>query len=279
MALYRRQLELTDTKFNAGLALQTDVLQARTQLNTATSQLIDVKRARVRQEHALAILLGLPPSEFLLEPREQTAVIPEVPVGLPAALLNLRPDVIRAERSLAAANASIGVAQADFYPNFSLTGSAGFESLDLNNLTAWKNRTWSIILGLSLPVFQGGKLKAALAGARANYEELLNNYHTAILTAYQDVEDQLSDLRLLAQKAASLEETLVSAREYFRLTELQYKQGLATYLQVIDANQTLLGNELSAAQTRSDRLGAAILLIRALGGGWDPAAEPVATSR
>lgn len=274
MGLYRHQLDLTETKFKAGLSLQTDVLQARTQLNAATNQLIDVQRARARQEHALAILLGLAPAEFTLAPREQTAVIPAVPAGLPATLLNQRPDVIKAERSLAAANARIGVAQADFYPTFSLTGSAGYESLDLGSLTAWKNRTWSLSPGLSLPIFQGGKLKATLAQARAGYAELLNNYHGAVLTAYQDVEDQLSELRLLTQKAASLEETLVSAREYFRLTELQYRQGLATYLQVINANQTLLTNELSAAQTRSDRLTAAVLLIRAIGGGWDPAASP-----
>jgi len=272
MELYRRQLELTETKFKVGLALQTDVLQAKTQLNTATNQLIDVQRDRARQEHALAILQGLTPEDFTLAPRAQIAAIPVVPAGLPATLLNQRPDVIKAEHSLAAANARIGVAQADFYPNFSLTGSAGYESLDLGNLTAWKNRTWSISPSVTLPIFQGGKLTAALAQAKATYAELLSNYHGAVLTAYQDVEDQLSELRLLTQKADSLEETLVSAREYFRLTELQYKQGLANYLQVINANQTLLTNEISAAQTRSDRLAASVLLIRAIGGGWDPAA-------
>jgi multidrug efflux system outer membrane protein len=273
LELYRRQLELTETKFKAGLALQTDVLQAQTQVNSATAQVLEVQRSRAREEHAIATLLGLAPSDFALETKELPLQIPVVPAGVPASLLNQRPDVANAERRLAAANAQIGVAQAEFYPSFSLTGSAGFESSRYQNLTDWSNRVWSIGPGLSLPIFQGGRLRGTLEERRASYRELVANYRSAVLTAYRDVEDELSDLHLLAQKADVLNATVQSAREYSRLTELQYRQGISSYLQVIDANQTLLNNELSAAQAQNQRLSATVLLIKALGGGWEGKAE------
>jgi multidrug efflux system outer membrane protein len=268
LELYRKQLELTDTKYKAGLSLPTDLLQARTQVNSATNQLIDVKRARAKQEHAIAILLGRPPAEVVLEPAPLTTPIPTIPAGLPVNLLSRRPDVAEAEHRLAAANAQIGIATANFFPSFSLGASAGFQGSNVTHLLEWENRVWSIVPGLSLPLFQGGRLSAALAQTKAGYEELVANYRSTVLRSFQDVEDQLSDLHLLAEKAHSLDDTLVSAREYSRLTEIQYRQGLTTYLQVIDANQTLLTNELSAAQAHSQRLSATVLLIKALGGGW-----------
>lgn len=271
LALYREQLDLTQTKFRAGLALQTDVLQSQTQVNSSTNDLIEVRRSRAKQEHALAILLGRSPADFSLAPKPTTATLPSVPAGIPSALLSRRPDVAVAEHQLAAANASVGLAKAAFFPSFTISGAIGYQSSAVSHLTDWQNRLWSAGAGLNLPIFQGGRLTAALAAARADYETQVANYRSAVLTAFQDVEDQLSDLRLLGEKAESVEATLVSAREYFRLTELQYKQGLATHLQVIDANQTLLTNEILAAQTRSQRLTATVLLIRALGGGWSPA--------
>lgn len=269
LGLYRKQLDLTDTKYKAGLALPTDLLQAQTQVNSATNQLIEVRRSRAKEEHALAILLGRPPADIALEAQPLTTAVPVVPPGLPVNLLNRRPDVAEAEHQLAAANAQIGVATADFFPTFSLTGSAGFDSSSVEHLTDWENRVWSIVPGLSVPLFQGGQLTAARARAKARYQELVADYRLTVLAAFRDVEDELSDLQLLAEKAVSLEATLTSAREYSRLTEVQYQQGLTTYLQVIDANQTLLTNELSAAQAHLDRLDAAVLLIKALGGGWN----------
>lgn len=267
---YHQLLNLTQTKYKAGLALPTDLLQAQTQVYSAQNQLTDVQRSRVKQEHALAILTGRAPEQFSLPSRPLATLVPTIPAGLPADLLNRRPDVAEAEHKLAAANAQIGVAQANFLPSFSLTGSAGFQSTQFGGLTNWENRVWSIAPSISLPIFQGGKLTAALAQARANYQELVADYHGAVLTALREVEDELSDLQLLAQKADLLDKTLTSAREYSRLTELQYKQGLTTYLQVIDANQTLLTNELTAAQTQGDRLTATVALMKALGGGWTP---------
>jgi len=204
----------------------------------------------------------------VLETAPLTTPIPVVPAGLPVNLVSRRPDVAEAEHRLAAANAQVGIATANFFPSFSLSASLGFQSSNIENLLDWEKRVWSIGSGLSLPIFSGGQLPAALAQTKARYEELVAGYRATVLRSFRDVEDQLSDLHLLAEKAQSLEETLVSAREYSRLTEIQYRQGLTTYLQVIDANQTLLANELSAAQAHSQRLSATVLLIKALGGGW-----------
>lgn len=268
LELYRKQLELTDTKYKAGLSLPTDLLQAKTQVNTATNQLIEVKRSRAKEEHAIAILLGRPPAEVVLQAAPLTTQIPVVPAGLPVNLLSRRPDVAEAEHRLAAANAQIGVATANFFPSFNLSATAGFQSPNLEHLLDWERRVWSVGPAIGLPIFHGGQLSAALAQSKARYEELVASYRSTVLRAFQDVEDELSDIHLLSDKAKSLEDTLTSAREYSRLTEIQYRQGLTTYLQVIDANQTLLTNELSAAQAHSQRLSATVLLIKALGGGW-----------
>lgn len=266
--LYQRQLDLTTTKHNVGLALTTDVLQARNQLNSAQTQLIETRRSRLKQEHAIAILLGRAPSDFTLPTATLPTAIPQVPTVLPVTLLERRPDIAEAERTLAAANAQIGVAKANFFPSFTLTASAGYQSSNTQHLLDWENRVWSIAPSLNLPIFQGGRLTAALAQAKARYQELVATYRNSVLGAFRDVEDELSDLQLLTEKAKTLDETLVSAQENARLTELQYRQGLSTYLQVITANQTLLTTELSAIQAQAERLSGTVLLIKALGGGW-----------
>ncbi|MBW8782935.1 MAG: efflux transporter outer membrane subunit [Verrucomicrobia bacterium] len=273
LGLYRRQLELTQVRLKAGLALQTDVLTARTQIDSAVNQLIEVNRARASQEHAVAILLGRAPSAFSLERKTLAAAIPVIPAGLPADLLVRRPDVAAAEFKLAAANAKIGLAKANFFPSLSLTGSAGFESVDLKTLTDPASRAWSFGPSLNLPLFQGGRLTAALKQAKAAYEEQTAVYRTTVLQAFRDVEDQLSDLRFLAEEAQALESALADAEEYHRLTQLQYQQGLTTYLQVLNANQNLLSSQLSSARVQSERLTATLRLIKALGGGWDPQAK------
>lgn len=268
LVLYNKQLELSETKLKAGLTPPTDRLQARTQVNNATNQLIEVKRSRAKQEHAIAILLGRPPSELSVEQAPLTTQIPAVPTALPITLLSRRPDVAAAEHRLAAANAQIGIATANFFPSFTLSATGSLVSTNFENLLDWENRTWSAGAGLNLPIFQGGQQTAALAQAKARYQELVATYRSSVLQAFRDIEDQLSDLRFLADKAKSLEETLVNARELARLTEIAYRAGVTPYLQVIDANQTLLTNQLSAAQAQSQRLSATVLLIKALGGGW-----------
>jgi len=268
--LFRKQLDLTQTKLKAGLALQTDVLQAQTQVNSAMAQVIEVQRSRAKQEHAIAILLGEPPETYSIPVHSLSTAVPKVPAGLPATLLNQRPDVAEAEAKLASANAEIGFAKASFFPTFSLTGSAGWESSQHQDLISWGNRVWSIAPTVNLPLFEGGRLVGTYEQRKAAYRELLADYQSSVINAYKDVEDQLSDLHLLAEKSETLDATVASAKEYSRLTELQYRQGITAYLQVIDANQTLLTNQLAAAQAVNQRLVASVLLIKALGGGWNP---------
>jgi multidrug efflux system outer membrane protein len=271
--LFQKQLDLTQTKLKAGLALQTDVLQAQTQVNSAKAQVIEVQRSRAKQEHAIAILLGETPETFSIPVHSLATAVPKIPAGLPATLLNQRPDVAEAEARLAAANAEIGVVKAAFFPTFSLTGSAGWESSQHEDLISWGNRVWSIAPSVNLPIFEGGRLAGTYEQRKGAYRELLADYQSSVINAYKDVEDELSDLHLLAQKSDALDATVASAKEYSRLTELQYRQGITAYLQVIDANQTLLTNQLAAAQAVNQRLVASVLLIKALGGGWNAPAK------
>jgi multidrug efflux system outer membrane protein len=271
--LYNDQLVLTQKKFATGLSAKTDVLTVQNQIDSANNQLLEELRSRAKEEHALAILLGLPPAGFTLEPKIGVVAVPEVPPGLPPALLSRRPDVAEAEHQLIAANALIGVAQSAFYPTLSLTGSAGFESVNLSSLTNWQSRIWSLSPGLSLPIFEGGKLNAAVAQARASYDAQVAAYRTAVLTAYQDVEDELSDLHFLKLEADALDHTLANAKENRALIVVQYQQGISSSLDLITADQTELTTRLNVESTRNQRLAASVLLIKALGGGWVPPSQ------
>jgi multidrug efflux system outer membrane protein len=195
---------------------------------------------------------------------------PAVPAGLPAQLLARRPDVAEAEQNLVAANAQIGVATADFYPRFLLTGSAGFESADISTVFNWQSRVASIAPSISFPFFQGGRLRANLDATRARYEQAVAAYANQILIAYGDVEDALTDLHALTDEVGSLREAVGASHDYLRFAQAQYKYGLTDYLIVIDAERTLLANQLSLAQAVNLQIGASIQLVKALGGGWNP---------
>jgi multidrug efflux system outer membrane protein len=267
---YRQQLELTQTQRRAGLVGQIDVVQAQTQLNSTRVQETEVHRQRADTEHALAILLGRPPSELSVAVRPLDLAPPVIPPGLPADLLRSRPDVAEAEQNLIAANAQVAVAIAQFYPQFHLTGAAGFESADLQHVFDWQSRTLALGPSVSVPIFEGGKLDAGLQQAKARYDELVATYRGRVLAAFRDVEDALTDLHLRAEQAKNLDLAVQSAREYLRLAEVQYHGGLTNYLLVIDAQRTLLANELSAAQLLNQRLISTVLLIKSLGGAWSP---------
>lgn len=271
LASYQRQLELTQTKRKAGLVSPIDVFQAQAELYSTSTQRIENRRQRADVEHALAVLLGRTPSQLDLSyrPLEDGRTPPALPVGLPAELLRRRPDVATAERTLAAASAQIGVAEADFYPAVRLTGAAGFQSFDLMHAVDWEQRVWSIGPSLSLPIFQGGRLRANLRQAKARFDESLANYRGQVLSAVRDVEDALVDLGHRADEAEAQQQAVGASREYLRLSQIQYDRGLVDSLQVIDAERTLLNNELSAAQILNERLTAAVRLIKALGGGWN----------
>lgn len=269
LALFEKQVALIETQVKVGLAPRTDLLQARTLLESTRTQLIEARRQRANLEHALALLTGRPPAALALTPKPLDTAMPDIPAGLPVEILARRPDVTAAEYRLVAANADIGVAKANYYPKFTLTGSAGVQSIDTSKLADWESRVWSLAPSISIPLFQGGALDADLAAKKAAYDESLANFRTTVLTAFREVEDNLNDLHSRTEAAASQERTLVSARENARLAELAYRNGLTNYLLVIDAHRTLLANELSAAQLQNQRLVSGVLLIRALGGGWE----------
>jgi len=275
--LYREHVELTDSQYKAGLIDETNLLQARVQLESTRTQAADILRQRTNLEHAIAILLGRAPAEFSLDVHPLTATPPVIPAGLPSDLLRRRPDVAEAEQNLVAACAEIGVAKADFFPAVRLTGLAGYQSDEIKNILDWHNLAWSIGPGVSLPIFQGDQLKANLRKAKARYDELEATYRNAVLTAFVDVEDSLTDLHIRADAAESQARAVAAAREYLRLTRIQYQTGLTDYLHVVNAEQTLLTNELSDAQILNQRVVSTVLLIKALGGGWDsqPAAPPI----
>jgi multidrug efflux system outer membrane protein len=272
LELLRHEVDLTHTRQHAGIAASTDSVQAQLQVDVAEAGLIEVRRQRQDAEHAIAILIGQPPSSLSIAPLPLNGTPVLVPAGLPADLLKRRADVAEAEENLRSASAAIGVAEANFYPVFRLTGSAGFESIDVAHTLDWQNRFWSFGPSVTVPLFEGGKLRADLAQAKARFEELRATYHSVVLGAIRDVEDSLTDLHMRADASAAEERAVSDASEYLRLTKIQYNQGIVSYLQVIDAERSLLTNQLTATQTLNLRFASTVLLIKALGGGWDPGA-------
>ena len=271
VASYREQVRLLSAQVKSGLVSPIVLNQAQAQLQATLAQQRDIERARADQEHALAILCGRPAPSFTVAPNPlHEGSPPAVPPGLPAQLLARRPDVAEAEQTLVAANAQIGVATAAFYPTFNLTGAAGFESANLSSLFNWRSAVASIAPSISFPIFQGGRLNANLEATEARYRQTVAAYVNQVLVAYADVEDALTDLHALSDEVGSLREAVSASENYLRLAQAQYKFGLADYLIVIDAERTLLANQLSLAQAVNLQMAASIHLIKALGGGWNP---------
>ena len=269
VADYDRQVKLLKTQQQAGVVGNLDVLQAEALRDTAKSTQEDLKRQRDRMEHALAILAGKPPSTLTVAGADFSLVPPVVPAGLPADLLRRRPDVAEAEQNLIAANANVGVATANFYPVFTLTGAAGFESVDFQHLFDWQSHIWQIGPNITVPLFEGGRLRGELEQTKQLFNQSLAAYRQQVLVAFQDVEDALSDLHHYADEADAVDVAVNSSSEYLRLSQIQYNNGIINYLTVIDAERTLLNNEITAAEIRNNRLVSTVLLIKAMGGGWD----------
>ena len=223
---------------------------------------------RAQLEHAIAVLLGAAPAEFALPPAPIKAAVPAIPAGLPSELLERRPDIAAAERRVAAANAQIGVAKAAFYPSLTLSGSVGFQSSSFARWLTAPSRVWSLGPDLALAIFDGGQRKALTNQALASYDASVAAYRQTVLTAFQEVEDNLATLRLLEQEAKVQEDAVRAARQSVELTTNQYKAGLVSYLNVVSVQTTLLSNERTALSLMGRRLTAAALLVRALGGGW-----------
>jgi multidrug efflux system outer membrane protein len=271
---YEEQVRLLSVQLRTGLVSGIVVSQAQAQLKATQAQLSNTGRTRAGTEHALAILCGRPAPSFTVTSNPLRDVSPPViPAGLPAQLLTRRPDVAEAEKNIAAANAQVGVATAEFYPRFLLTASAGFQSLNADMLFSWQSRVAQILPSISIPIFQGGRLRANLEATKARYRQTVAVYIEQVLVAYGDVEDALTDLHSFGDQVASLRDAAGESRNYLRLAQVQYRQGLVDYLLVIDAERTLLANQLSLAQAVNFQMSASIHLIKALGGGWNPAED------
>lgn len=266
---YQRFLQLTQNRRQSGIATEYDVSLAETQLKSTEAQLpaVDLQRANLR--HALATLCGQPATSFAMNESKATlTTAPRIPVTVPSELLESRPDIAAAERGMAAANADVGVATSAFYPRVMLNGLAGFQSLDAGMLFNWPSRVWSVGPSLQLPLFTGGRNRAQLASARAGYDATVANYRQTVLSAFQEVEDQLAAQRLLAQEFAAEDAALKSARRTLEISTTRYKGGVITYLEVAIAQSSALAHEQTVVQLAARRLAASVSLIKALGAGW-----------
>ncbi len=270
VAAFTEQVRVVNAQLKNGLVGPIDLYQAQAQLESTRAQLRDVQRARADEEHALAILCGRPAPTFSVPADPLLEATPrEVPVGLPAQLLSRRPDVAEAEQNLVAFNAQVGVATAEFYPTFTLTGTAGFESVSASHILDWKSKMASIGPSISMRIFEAGRLRYNLAAVKAQYRQAVAAYVNQVLTAYGDVEDALTDLHALTDEVARMRAAVKASEDYVKIARVQYKQGLVTYLIVIDAERTLLSNQLTLSQDINQQMSASIHLIKALGGGWN----------
>ena len=283
VAAYQRALEITRNRFAAGVAGRLDVAQAEAQLKSVQAQLADLGIQRAQYEHAIAVLIGKTPADFSLMPHAVTSppamwpgglpALPEIPTGLPSALIERRPDIAAAERRVAAANAEIGVAQAAFFPTVTLGGSGGYQGPSLSNLLTLPNRFWSLGPALAMSLFDAGARSAAKARASAAYDESVAAYRQTVLAGFQEVEDALMSLRLLAEAAGIQGEAVRAAAEALQIADDQYLAGTVSYLNVVSAQAASLNAERSAIDIAGRRLLAAAALIKALGGDWSPAAD------
>jgi NodT family efflux transporter outer membrane factor (OMF) lipoprotein len=265
---------ITNNRFEGGVAPKSDVDQAETQLEAAKVQAHDITLQRALFEHAIAILLGKPPASFSLTNAPLDARPPAIPPGLPSELLERRPDIAAAERRVAEANDRIGIARAAFYPTISLSGTIGFEGSSFGNLFNPASFLWSIGPTLSQTVFDAGRRAAVSEQANASYDETVANYRQTTLTAFQQVEDNLVALRVLNQEATHQHQATKAAQSAEQIFNNRYVGGLDTYLQVVTAQTTALTNERNDIDIMRRQMDASVLLIKALGGGWNVTSLP-----
>jgi multidrug efflux system outer membrane protein len=261
-------LDLQKSRADAGLTDGLASGRARTELELANHDLAAVQRQRGAAEHALAVLCGNAPSSFSVSRRGSLPKLPSIRPGLPAEVLARRPDVRASEQRLRAANARIGAAMAAFYPNLSLSGSAGFESIDVRRFLDWENRVLSLGANLAAPIFDGGANKANLSASRSRFDEALAGHRQTLLIALREVEDALVDLNGLARSRRSLEAALASARDTRSLSQERFDKGLTNYLEVVDLDRSVLQIRLSLAQIEAQQRISLAALAKALGGGW-----------
>ena len=274
---YESAVQLTSDRFEGGAAPQSDLAQARTQLDQARVQRTDIEVQRTQYEHAIAVLIGKPPAELTLPPipiDQASQVMPDIPGVMPAALLERRPDIAADERRMASANEQIGIAQAAFYPTLSLSAIAGFQGTSALNWFNWPSRFWAVGPGMSETLFDAGRRRATKNITVANYDATVADYRQTALTAFQQVEDNLAALRILENEARQQHEATASAEQSLDLFQTRYEGGVDTYLQVVTWQTAALNNQRNDLDILQRRLDASVLLVKALGGGWDTTQIP-----
>ena len=271
---YARSLQIVKNQYGVGVAGRSDVAQAETQLFSTQAQAINTGVLRAQLEHAIAVLIGLPPASFSIEPEPATLSVPGVPAGVPSTLLERRPDIAAAERQMHAANEQIGVAVAAYYPNFTLTTSVSYSGSVLSRLIQDPNQFWSVGPAAAETLLDFGSRDAQVKEARALYNQAVANYRQTVLAGFQQVEDELAALRILAEQATVQDQAVSSAREAERLIFNQYRAGTVAYTSVVVAQTAALSNAQTALTVRENRLTASVALLQALGGGWDTGQIP-----
>jgi NodT family efflux transporter outer membrane factor (OMF) lipoprotein len=271
---YQRALDLTVNRYNQGVASQVDVAQAQTQLQQTTAQSTDTLVLRQQYEHAIAVLLGRPPSELSIPVSAIKVDPPGIPFGVPSELLERRPDIAQNERLVAAANEQIGVALTAYYPTLTLGAAGGLEGSSLLNLFTWPSRFWTVGPSLSELFLDGGKRRGVTEQAQAVYDAAAANYRQTVLTAFQQVEDNIAALRILDRESKEQAEAIRYADRSLELANNQYQGGITAYLQVIQAQEIALSNEVTGVELKTRRMVASVDLVQALGGGWDASELP-----
>ena len=269
VAAYQRSLRLTENQYRAGIVPRSDVAQALTQLRSTEAQVIDLQWQRAQLEHAIAVLIGVPPSEVSIARRESLPTLPEVPASVPSELLERRPDVAAAERRVISANAEIGVAKAAWFPDLTLSATGGYRGSSFADWINLPNRFWSVGPQLAMTLFDGGRRSAESERVEAAYDQTVAQYRQAVLDSFREVEDYLVQQRVLGREAEVQAQALEAARESLRLIDNQYRAGTVDYNSVVNVQATALNNERTALTLLGSRLTASVQLIAALGGGWD----------
>jgi NodT family efflux transporter outer membrane factor (OMF) lipoprotein len=274
VAAYQKALDLTNNRYNQGVASQIDVVQARTQLEQTRAQSTDTMVQRNQLEHAIALIVGKPPAELSIAFKVSNTPPPPIPVGVPSQLLERRPDIAANERRVAAANANIGVAQAAFYPDITISAAGGLTGTSILNLFTWPSRFWSLGSTVNYTLLDFGKRQGTLEEAQATYDAAVATYRQSVLTAFQNVEDNLSTLRVLEQESQQQAAAVTAAERSLELAINQYQGGITAYLQVITAQAIALSNEETAVQLLTKRLVACVSLIQAIGGDFNVSGLP-----
>jgi NodT family efflux transporter outer membrane factor (OMF) lipoprotein len=274
VAQYEQALQLNQDRYEGGLASEVDVEQARTILETTRAQLVDVGVARSQFEHAVAVLVGKAPADFTLPALPLTTPPPAIPVGVPSELLERRPDIAAAERRVASANAEVGLTKTAYYPLVNIFGSGGFESGAITTLLQGPSALWSVGPSALFTIFDGGRRHAANDQAKAAYDSTVASYRETVLSAFKDVEDNLAAVRVLQEEAGVQAKAVEAAQRSLALSNTRYEGGVTNYLEVITAENAALSDEVTAVNILGRRMASAVLLVEALGGGWDRSSLP-----